>query len=277
MSSRSEARGVLMRLATLADDDIDIGEAALALAAFDRPDRAIAPYRAHIDDLAKEVGEALGGSDGGLDAQIAALRAVIIEHYGYAGDDDTYDDLRNANLMWVIDRRRGLPVTLGILYLHCARRLGWRMAGLNFPGHFIVRLEHEGHRVILDPFNGGVELTVAEMRDILKAAAGDAAEMQPAYYQPAGCREVLLRLMNNIKLRHIASDDMNRALGALERMRLFAPDEPSIWRETGLLEAHVGNLSGAIAALETFMSMSHNDRQRHHAALLIQELKGRRD
>lgn len=277
MSSRSEARGVLMRLATLADDDIDIGEAALALAAFDRPDRAIAPYRAHIDDLAKEVGEALGGSDGGLDAQIAALRAVIIEHYGYAGDDDTYDDLRNANLMWVIDRRRGLPVTLGILYLHCARRLGWRMAGLNFPGHFIVRLEHEGHRVILDPFNGGVELTVAEMRDILKAAAGDAAEMQPAYYQPAGCREVLLRLMNNIKLRHIASDDMNRALGALERMRLFAPDEPSIWRETGLLEAHVGNLSGAIAALETFMAMSHNDRQRHHAALLIQELKGRRD
>lgn len=277
MSSRSEARGVLMRLATLADDEIDIGEAALALAAFDRPDRAIAPYRAHIEDLAKEVGEALGDSDGGLEAQAGALRAVIIEHYGYAGDDDTYDDLRNANLMWVIDRRRGLPVTLGILYLHCARRLGWSMAGLNFPGHFIVRLEHEGRRVILDPFNGGGELTVAEMRSILKAAAGDAAEMQPAYYQPVGCRDVLLRLMNNIKLRHIASDDMNRALGALERMRLFAPDEPSIWRETGLLEAHVGNLSGAIAALETFMAMSHNDRQRHHAALLIQELKGRRD
>lgn len=275
LSSRSEARGVLMRLAVTPDDAVDLGDAALALAAFDRPDRALDPYRGHLDDLATETGAALGDSDGGLTAKIDALRRVIVDRYGYAGDDDTYDDLRNANLMWVIDRRRGLPVALGVLYLHCARRLGWRMEGLNFPGHFLLRLEHGGVRAILDPFNGGRTATVAEMRDMLKATAGNAAELQPSYYQPVSARDVLLRLMNNIKLRHIAADDMPRALGALERMRLFAPDEPSVWRETGLLQAHMGDRANAIAALETFMTLSGNDRQRHHAAMLIQELRSR--
>lgn len=275
LSSRSEARGALMRLAVTPDAAVDIGEAALALAAFDRPDRAIAPYRGHLDDLAAETGAALADSDGGLAAQIAALQQVLVERYGYAGDDDTYDDLRNANTMWVIDRRRGLPVTLGILYLHCARRLGWRMEGLNFPGHFLLRLEHDGARAIIDPFNSGRPVTAADMRDMLKATAGAAAELQPAYYQPVSARDVLLRLMNNIKLRHIAADDMPHALSALERMRLFAPDEPSVWRETGLLQAHMGDVAGAVEALETFMSLSDNDRQRHHAAMLIQELRSR--
>jgi regulator of sirC expression with transglutaminase-like and TPR domain len=276
LSSRSEARGVLMRLA-VADDDasVDLGEAALALAAFERPDRAMAPYRAHLDDLATEVGAACVDSDGGTAAQVNALRAVIVERYGYAGDDETYDDVRNANLMWVIDRRRGLPVSLGILYLHCARRLGWDMVGLNFPGHFLLRLDHQGVRVILDPFNGGNLLNAMDMRGMLKAAAGNAAEMRPDYYQPVSARDVLLRLMNNIKLRHVASDDVPRALGVLERMRLFAPDEPSIWRETGLLEAHLGNRAAAVEALETFISLSDNDRLRRHAAVLIQELKGK--
>jgi regulator of sirC expression with transglutaminase-like and TPR domain len=276
LSSRSEARGVLMRLA-VADDDasIDLGEAALALAAFERPDRAMTPYRGHLDDLAAEVGAACADSDGGTAAQVNALRAVIVERYGYAGDDETYDDVRNANLMWVIDRRRGLPVSLGILYLHCARRLGWDMVGLNFPGHFLLRLEHQGVRVILDPFSGGNLLNAMDMRGMLKAAAGNAAEMRPDYYQPVSARDVLLRLMNNIKLRHVASDDVPRALGVLERMRLFAPDEPSIWRETGLLEAHLGNRAAAVEALETFISLSDNDRLRRHAAVLIQELKGK--
>lgn len=279
LSSRSEARGMLMRLAVTPDDAVDLGDAALALAAFDRPDRALAPYRGHLDDLAAETGAALTeaqrGGDDGLAAHIAALQRVLVERYGYAGDDDTYDDLRNANMMWVIDRRRGLPVALGIIYLHCARRLGWKMEGLNFPGHFLLRLEQNGLRAIIDPFNGGRAVTAADMRDMLKATAGVAAELQPSYYQPVSARDVLLRLMNNIKLRHMAADDMPHALSALERMRLFAPDEASVWRETGLLHAHMGDVAGAVEALETFMSLSDNDRQRHHAAMLIQELRSR--
>lgn len=270
-----------MRVAVQEDDAVDLGEAALALAAFDRPDRPTEPYRAHLAELVADVASAAAspaaaaGAKPGLTMQIAALQSAIVDRHGYVGDDDTYDDLRNANLMWVIDRRRGLPVALGILYLHCARRLGWRLCGLNFPGHFLLRLEHDGARAIIDPFNGGREVDAADLRALLKSATGAAAELQPSHYQPVGAHNVLLRLMNNVKLRYVAADDMPHALAALERMRLFAPNEPSIWRETGLLEAHVGNAPAAVAALEIFLTLSDNDRQRRHAAMLIQELKSR--
>lgn len=275
MSSRSEARAILMRLATLPDREIDLGEAALALAALDRPDRPLAPYRELLATLVTEVAAEPGVIDPTLDERVDALRGVINSRHDFQGDDETYDDPRNANLMWVMDRRRGLPVSIGILYLAIADRLGWNMVGLNFPGHFVVRLEHRGERVILDPFNDGRELPVHALRDMLKATAGVAAELKPTHYQAVGRRDVLLRLQNNVKLRHIANDDVTRALTILERMRMFAPDEASVWRETGLLEAHAGNFTGAITALETFVHLSDSDKLRHQAALLIQELRGR--
>ena len=95
--------------------------------------------------------EAAQGSDD-LVAQADALAAVLAEGYGYAGDTLTYEDLQNANLMRVIDRKKGLPVALGILYIHAGRAQGWDIAGLAFPGHFLVRIEGRGERRILDPF-----------------------------------------------------------------------------------------------------------------------------
>ena len=114
-----------------------------------------------------------------------------------------------------------------------------------------------------------------DLRDLLKATAGSAAELEPGHYQPVSNREVLLRLQNNIKLRHLSAHDVPRALGVLEAMRLFAPGEAALWRETGLLEAHGGNIGGAIGALETFMELSDSERHRHQVATLIQQLKKR--
>lgn len=277
MNSRPEAREILRRIGAQPDQDIDLAEGALALGALARPDLPLERYRRHLAALARDVTDRFDPDSDCLEARIALLHEVVIERYGYSGDTDTYDDLQNANLMRVIDRRKGLPVALGILYLHAARTQGWDMVGLNFPGHFLVRLDMDGERAILDPFNGGQVRTAVDLRDLLKATAGTAAELEPGHYQPVGNRDILLRLQNNLKLRHLSSSDVPRALDTLEAMRLFAPEEPTLWRETGLLEAHSGNLEKAIAALETFIRLGGSEQQLHQAAMLIQQLKNRLD
>ncbi len=275
MTSRAEAREILRRVGQQPDEEIDLAEAALALGALEVPGAVLADYRRHLADIAHDLAERVSPEADGLEARIAWLREVIVERHGYSGDHDTYDDLQNANLLRVIDRRRGLPVALGILFLHAARSQGWAMQGLNFPGHFLVRMDADGARAILDPFNEGQVRTAVDLRDLLKATAGSAAELEPGHYQPVSNREVLLRLQNNIKLRHLSAHDVPRALGVLEAMRLFAPGEAALWRETGLLEAHGGNIGGAIGALETFMELSDSERHRHQVATLIQQLKKR--
>lgn len=278
---RAEAEAILRRVAALPDEEIDLAEAALALASFDRPQAALEPYRRHLAQLAREVAEAgaIQAADAagrlGLEAQIRALYAILADRHGYAGDTATYDDLQNANLMEVIDRRRGLPVALGILYIHAARAQDWTIHGLSFPGHFLVRLQHGAEQAILDPFHGGRVHEAADLRGLLKAVAGTEAELTPEHYAPVGNRAILLRLQNNIKLRLIQDHRLERAVEVIERMLLFAPDQATLWREAGIIHAQLGSLRAASRALETFLSSgAGGDAQRHEAARLLQELKG---
>src|SRR5215467_14418066 len=171
-TSDPEACARFLRELGAADGRIlPIGEAALALAAFERPHVDLARYREHLRLLARDVGRHPCAA-GDLTSRTRALNEIILLKYGYSGDELTYDDLQNANLIRVIDRRKGLPVALGILYIHAARAQGWDIAGLAFPGHFLVRLADGTGRVIVDPFHGGQICGAAELRELLKAAAG---------------------------------------------------------------------------------------------------------
>src|SRR5690606_10569173 len=116
------------------------------------------------------------------------------------------------DLVRVIDRRKGLPIAISILYIHAGRAQGWNVVGLSFPGHVVIRLEEEGHRLIADPFNGGKVLQAPDLRSLVKNALGDKAELSADYYNPATNREMLIRLQNNIKLRQVESEDYEEAL-----------------------------------------------------------------
>jgi regulator of sirC expression with transglutaminase-like and TPR domain len=273
--SRLEAKDLLRHIGTQPDEDIDLAEAALALAALDHPDVSLQRYRDHLSLLAEQVGELNPPDADTLEGRVTALQDVLVGRHGYEGDTLTYDDIQNANMMQVIDRKKGLPVALGILFIQTARAQGWAISGLNFPGHFLVRLEYAGERVILDPFNQGQSRSVMELRDLLKVAAGADAELTPEYYATVGNRDILLRLQNNLKLRFMKADRVDKAVEILDGMLLFAPEEAMLWREAGLLNAHIGNLNAAVGALETFMTLGVNDLLRHQTALLIQQLKNR--
>ena len=275
MISRLEAKDLLRHIGTQPDEDIDLAEAALALAALDHPDVSLQRYRDHLSLLAEQVGEMNPPDADTLQGRVTALQDVLVGRHRYEGDTLTYDDIQNANMMQVIDRKKGLPVALGILFIQTARAQGWAISGLNFPGHFLVRLEYAGERIILDPFNQGQSRSVMELRDLLKVAAGADAELTPEYYATVGNRDILLRLQNNLKLRFMKADRVDKAVEILDGMLLFAPEEAVLWREAGLLNAHIGNLNAAVGALETFMTLGVNDLLRHQTALLIQQLKTR--
>src|SRR3954470_6436800 len=202
---------------------LPIGEAALALASFERPRGGLSRYRQHLATLARDVGRHAGAA-GDLAARAHALNEIILLKHGYSGDELTYDDLQNANLMRVVDRRKGLPVALGILYLHAARAQGWDSVGLAFPGHFLIRLGAGPERLIIDPFHGGRICEAAGLRELLKVMAGQDVELTPEHYAPVADRDVLLRLQNNIKSRLLQSGRAEPALRIVQTMLLLAPD-----------------------------------------------------
>jgi regulator of sirC expression with transglutaminase-like and TPR domain len=271
---RAGALAYLRSLAALGEVPWPIGEAALALAALDRPQVALARYREHLRALATDVGAAALGTDETED-RARALSSVIAGAYGYRGDSLSYDDLQNANLMRVIDRRKGLPVALGILYLHAGRAQGWEMTGLAFPGHFLLRLEGRGGSSILDPFHEGSIKNTAELRTLLKSVAGADRELAAADYAAAPDREVLLRLQNNIKLRLLESGRREAALAIIESMLAMAPDRAELWREQGTVNASIGNLGAAIRSLEAAMERERDSTRRFATAALLQDLKTR--
>jgi regulator of sirC expression with transglutaminase-like and TPR domain len=271
-------RAYLRRVGTLPDDAIELAEAALQLAALDRPRVALERYRYHLMLLARDVGAAaaeLGEGADTLEARISVLNSVIYARHAYQGDSLHYDDLQNANLIRVIDRRRGLPVSLGILYIHAARAQGWPITGIQFPAHFLVRIEHRGRRAIIDPFNEGVERDVPQLREMLKSTHGESIELDPMHYAPVGNRAVLMRLQNNLKLRLFQAGDVERALRVVESMMLFAPAETSLWHDAGNMHAKLGNLCAAVAALETFLERADRETERHQAATLLQQIRAR--
>jgi regulator of sirC expression with transglutaminase-like and TPR domain len=273
VAGKGKIEALLRRVGETPDQEIDIAGTALLLASLDRPGVSLSRYQDHLNLVADDLEKAATGLNS-LDERVAALNGAIFTAYGYEGDRRTYDDLQNANLIRVIDRRRGLPVALGILMIRAARAQGWDIAGLRFPGHFLLRMDHRGQRAILDPFEMGKPKAAADLRALLRTQGDEAAELHPEHYEAASDREVLVRLQNNIKLRQTQRGDNLAAATTLETMLWIAPQDKHLWREKALLAAQLGRIDGAVTALEEYISRETLDGPRHDAALLLQKLRG---
>jgi regulator of sirC expression with transglutaminase-like and TPR domain len=266
MNMVSEAIDTLEKLGTLPDQAIDLAETALALAAFDHPEGVFAPYRQHLAALARDV-----SARSGVPAD--ALRDVLIGAYNYQGDRDAYDDLDNANLIRVIERRRGLPVALSILWLHAARAQGWQADGLNFPNHFLIRVAAADSTAVIDPFNGGAVLDDAALLALRRQIGGRDARLSADDLAPVGNRAILLRLQNNIKLRLLQAKRTEAALAVVERMVLTAPQEPGLWHECSVLHQAVGNLRAATGCLERVIALAGSETARQAAAAELKAVR----
>jgi regulator of sirC expression with transglutaminase-like and TPR domain len=238
----------------LADDNLPLADTALSLAALDHSGIDLKPYREHLTKLADDARASFTSLRRGMseiDALARVLADTIAVRHGYSGDTATFDDPQNADLIRVIDRRRGLPVSLGILYIETARRLGGTAKGLNTPGHFLLAIGEDERAKVLDPFNAGVVLSQEELRPIPPIPQGETAE-----YGPVSARDVLLRLLNNIRTRALAGKDMVRGLTIVERMVLIAPARAELWLDLSNANREAGKLKGAILAAESCLKLA---------------------
>jgi regulator of sirC expression with transglutaminase-like and TPR domain len=253
----SDPRTALTAIGALPDAEIDIADAALQLARIDAPEADWEAARAHLTLLAREA-VALAGGIAAADApmQAAALADLLAGRYDYAGDDTTYDDLANANLIRVIERRRGLPVALGVVWLHAARAAGWPVHGIDFPGHFLVALAGGPAPLVVDPFAGGRTMDARRLRALLRRAEGEKVELRAGLLAPMSLRAVLLRLQNNIRLRRMAAGDVAGALVCAEDMLRIAPDEPALWQDAAVLHGELGELAAALRCLARFAELA---------------------
>jgi len=247
----------LRRAGDSEDEAIDPARMALLLAALDTPGTPIATYEEHLNELSREASTAIGAMENpDADMLAAKIAAIVAGKFAYTGDNENYDDLQNANLMRVIDRRRGLPVALGILYLHVGRACGLNLYGLNFPGHFVLRLQAGAGAAILDPFNGGLTLNPADLLEMLRSIEGPSARLTPQFYAPVSSREILLRLQNNILSRALRADELDRAREVVTHMTWLAPRRAGLHFELGRLEVHAGHMAAAATAFETCRNLA---------------------
>ena len=260
------------------DQDLRPAIVALALAAFNHPGISTGRYLSHLDRLCENVATRFAqlraeGADDDVGTQLAALQYVLADSEKYEGDSETYDALENADLMRVIDRRKGLPVAIAILYIHAARAQGWSVDALNFPGHVLCRIEKEGQRILFDPFDRCRVMEAHHLRALIKRVNGARAELSIAYYDAVSNRAVLARLQNNIKLRQVEAGDYEGALMTVERMRRIDPGEYRLLFDEGVLASKTGHAIQAIAALESYIAQAPGRQDRDEAAALLRHIR----
>ncbi len=234
----------LAELAAVDDTDLDLLEAALLLGALDHPDVKLASFRAHLEQMTDEAALIAGTTETAIVRAEALSQCIAFDH-GYTGNRTSYDDPANANLVDVIDRRQGLPVALSILYIGLSRRLDWAAAGLNHPGHFLIRIGSADDHVIQDPFTDG--RLIPSGRTIAGFDTQSAPPVDPQ--NVLADRAILVRLLNNLATRAEKSGDLARALVMHGRMTGIAPHYSTLWWDRARLEQQMGHLTAARTSL----------------------------
>lgn len=234
------------------DAAIDLAEAALLIAAEEYPGLQPAPYLRYLDDLAARV-SAVAGDSADPRERVAGLNAEIFEREGYRGNADEYYDPRNSFLNEVIDRRLGIPITLSIVYLEVGWRNGWPVAGVGMPGHFLVKYDTGAEPLLVDPFSHGRLLTPAECQQRLNQLYGGAIRLQPDYLAAVSKRQILARMLTNLKGIYFQSDDHERALAAVDRVLLVNPSDAIQYRDRGIIYSRQGQFSAAASDFQTYL------------------------
>jgi regulator of sirC expression with transglutaminase-like and TPR domain len=257
LSTDHPARRALSELADRDDEAIDLARGALLIAAEDMEAESydVDAYGQRIEDLARRVEGHLPDEVVTAD-RIAAVHQVLFCEMRFQGDELDYYHPDNALLPRVLDRRRGLPISLAVIYVAVARRCGIEAAGVAFPGHFLVRCEVEEGIVVVDPFHGGRTLDIADCRRLLSETTGSDVEFDPDLLTPASPRAVLTRILANLRAMYLRRADEARALRAHERMVLLNPRSASLLRGRAALYSRLGRADRAATDLEHFLTLA---------------------
>src|SRR3954467_1946659 len=238
----------------LAQHPVDLARAALAVAREEYPQLEEDRYLRQLDELAARVqsGVPAGASP---ERRVGRLNTVLFHDLGFAGNREDYYDPRNSFLNEVLDRRMGIPLTLSIVYMEVGRRCGLRVDGVAFPGHFLCKVQLDGGELVVDTFHRGQLLGLPELKQRLASALGQQVKFDPRILRAAEPREILVRMLENLRSVYQERKDMPRALSAVDRLLLLQPAHGRGLRERAELREQLGGELAAAADLERVLEL----------------------
>jgi regulator of sirC expression with transglutaminase-like and TPR domain len=245
------------RIVSAPEDRINLAEAALVIAAEEYPGLDVDGYLGCIDGMAAGLRKRLR-QDITATETIIALNRYVFEELGFAGNADDYYDPRNSFLNEVIDRRLGIPITLSVIYIEIGRRVGLALHGVSFPGNFLVKCVVRDGAIILDPYACGASLGVEELQQRLQALH-NGVDVTPALVKgmlsAAGGREILARVLRNLKGIYLQQKDMLKALSATERIIALAPAAAEEYCDRGKIYLELECFCAALADFRHYLQL----------------------
>lgn len=263
MSGRDDRRLIGELQDVLAHEPLSLTEAALVIARLEYPHLDPQPYRDAFDRLGAEAARRLGRLSGHSSrARVAVMNALLFEEERFAGNQARYDDVRNSFINDVIDRRLGIPITLALVYIEVARRAGWHVDGVSFPGHFLLRVPGGPGRgdddMILDPFAGGAEVTEEDGRRLLARHLGQEPAdtlVDPALFEACTPRHLLARMLNNLKRAYLELRVFPHARLVTDLLLAVEPTRLTELRDRGLIAYHLEDFPSALRDLEDYLRL----------------------
>jgi regulator of sirC expression with transglutaminase-like and TPR domain len=237
------------------DGEINLAEAALLIASEEYPDLDVPRYLKHLDDMGLALRARLA-DEPRPERAVMALNRYLFQEEGFHGNFEEYYDPRNSYLNDVIDRRVGIPITLSTIYMEVARRAGVLVEGVGLPGHFIVRVVWGGHGLLVDPFHGGVLLSEADCQERLDRIFAGRVKVERDMLAPCARREILGRMLRNLKAIFMRREDYPRALRAADLLLCVDPDSAEDLRDRGILYAALDCYGLALHDLEGYLAMN---------------------
>jgi len=237
------------------DAAIDLAAAALAIARTEYPSLDVPYYLSRLEDLSRRVRRRMRSSPTDREV-IALLNRVLFDEEGLRGNRDDYYDPRNSFLNDVLDRKLGIPISLSVVYMDVARRVGFPIAGTGMPGHFLLRHNDvmEGE-IIIDAFNRGRIVGNAECQERLDEIYCGEIELQPEFLQPVTHREILTRMLNNLRQIYFTQRNFPKELATLDMLLVIPPRSPELLRERALVRLNLEHHLGAAHDLGTYLQL----------------------
>ena len=236
------------------EEQIDLGRAALAIAKQEYPKLNIEDCLSQLDRFGQAV-ELRIGDDRNPYRTIAALNTVLFKELGFEGNRDEYYDPKNSFLNDVIARKRGIPITLAVIYIEVARRVGLSLDGVGFPGHFLVKYQHTAGEIIIDVFNKGQILAHQDLAKLLQQLYRGRLSYESEFVSTVGKRNILRRLLTNLKLIYLRTGETSKALRVLDQLLILDPSAASDIRDRALLYIKLEAYVHAMEDLETYLRL----------------------
>ena len=239
----------------VAREPVPLARGALLIAKEEYPTLDVKKYLDALVALARRA-EPMVRSGANTVERIQHLSHFLFEEQGFAGNTEEFHDPRNSFLNDVIDRRLGIPISLSVIYMDVGRRLGLNLHGVSFPSHFLVKAVDQRGELIIDPFNKGQILDLDDIRDRLRQIYGQPVEVQPEMLKTADTRQILSRMLRNLKNIYTGAADWMRALAALDRILLIEPRSPNEILERAGLYEKLECFQSALDDLQSFLSLA---------------------